>query len=74
MDSNGAPFETTNTASKFFLGLNLIENLRRAKGIQPIPVLMDDVEHITKNNRNFTSDSQVICFIASDEKGTRLAA
>jgi hypothetical protein len=74
MDLNGAPFETTNTASKFFLGLNLIENLRRAKGIQPIPVLMDDVEHITKSNRNFASDSQVICFIASDERSVGLTA
>jgi len=70
MDKNGAPFETTNTASKFFLGLGLIENLRRAKNLINFPVLMDDVEHITKANRNFSNDSQVIAFIASDDTKT----
>ena len=70
MDKNGAPFETTNTASKFFLGLGLIENLRKAKNLINFPVLMDDVEHITKANRNFSNDSQVIAFIASDDTKT----
>ncbi len=66
MDKNGAPFETTNTASKFFLGLGLIENLRAAKNLLNFPILMDDVEHITKANRNFNTNTQVITFIASD--------
>lgn len=73
MDKNGAPFDTTNTASKFFLGLGLIENLRAAKNLPSFPVLMDDVEHITKQNRNFNTTNQVITFVASDVENKLVA-
>ncbi|MFA5466675.1 MAG: hypothetical protein WC251_02380, partial [Candidatus Izemoplasmatales bacterium] len=70
MDDNGAPFETTNTASKFRLGLSMIEGIKGSLHLPDLPVLMDDAEHITPTNRHFQTQSQVVMMVAQEESTT----
>ena len=64
IDDNGVPFDTTNTASKFRLGIAAIEDLKAAKNLYDLPILLDDAEHITDSNRNFSTNAQTIAMIA----------
>jgi len=67
LDSNGVPYETTNTASKIKLGVNIIDILVDKLGMERPAIIIDNSEAITSNNRTFATASQIICLVASDE-------
>ncbi|MDP3130502.1 MAG: hypothetical protein Q8N15_04100, partial [Bacillota bacterium] len=63
MDTNGAPFETTNTAAQYYLGVTLIEAIKHSKGLPDLPILLDDTEHFD-DVPVFNTQSQIImCYV-----------
>jgi hypothetical protein len=60
------PYETANTESKIKIGVKLSNLLSEAFGWSKSPMVIDNAEAVTKNNREFETDAQVITLVADD--------
>lgn len=60
------PYNTANTASKIKIGVKLANQLANALGWNNIPLVIDNCESITDNNRTFETNAQVISLVAKD--------
>lgn len=60
------PYETANTESKIKIGVKLADLLSDAFGWSKSPMVIDNAEAVTKNNRDFETDAQVITLVADD--------
>ncbi len=60
------PYETANTASKIKIGVKISNLLADALGWNKLPMVIDNAEAVTKSNRYFETDAQVITLVADD--------
>ncbi len=60
------PYETANTESKVKVGVKLASLLSEHLGWQAGPIVIDNLESVTENNRNFLVPNQIIGLVASD--------
>jgi hypothetical protein len=60
------PYETANTASKIKIGVKIASLLADALGWNKLPMVIDNAEAVTKSNRYFDTDAQVITLVADD--------
>lgn len=60
------PYETANTESKIKIGVKLSNLLSDAFGWSKSPMVIDNAEAVTKSNRDFETDAQVITLVADD--------
>jgi len=60
------PYETANTASKIKIGVKISNLLADALGWNKLPMVIDNAEAVTKSNRYFDTDAQVITLVADD--------
>jgi hypothetical protein len=60
------PYETANTASKIKIGVKISNLLADALGWNKLPMVIDNAEAVTRSNRQFETDAQVITLVADD--------
>jgi len=60
------PYETANTASKIKIGVKLANLLTEALGWNKLPMVIDNAEAVTRSNRIFDTDTQIITLVADD--------
>jgi hypothetical protein len=60
------PYETANTESKIKIGVKLSNLLSEAFNWSKSPMVIDNAEAVTRNNREFETDAQVITLVADD--------
>jgi len=60
------PYETANTASKIKIGVKIANLLGDNLGWNKLPMVIDNAEAVTRSNRYFETDAQVISLIADD--------
>lgn len=59
------PYDRTNTAQQIKLGIKVIESIRSKLNYASLPIVIDNAEVIV--DRNFETNSQLICLIAGKE-------
>jgi hypothetical protein len=60
------PYETANTASKIKIGVRIANLLADALGWNKLPMVIDNAEAVTRNNRHFDTEAQIITLVADD--------
>jgi len=60
------PYETANTASKIKIGVKISNLLADALGWNKLPMVIDNAEAVTRSNRHFDTDTQIITLVADD--------
>lgn len=60
------PYETANTASKIKIGVKISSLLADALGWNKLPMVIDNAEAVTRSNRYFETDAQIITLVADD--------
>ena len=60
------PYETVNTANKIKVGVKIANQLAKALSWDSVPMVIDNCEAITRNNRTFETDAQIISLVADD--------
>jgi len=60
------PYETANTASKIKIGVKISNLLADALGWNKLPMVIDNAEAVTRSNRHFETDAQIITLVADD--------
>ncbi len=60
------PYETANTASKIKIGVKISNLLADALGWNKLPMVIDNAESVTRSNRHFETDAQIITLVADD--------
>jgi len=62
LNPKGVTYESTNTAEKYQIGVEIVENWRAFYGIETLPIIMDDFEHMDEDHQAFASKSQLLVF------------
>lgn len=66
LDKDGVPYESMNTERKIKYGLKIIDVIVKKLGYEQPPVVIDNCEAITSNNRHFDFSGQTVSLVASD--------
>lgn len=62
------PYSTANTEAKIRTGVKLADRIAEHLGIEPLPMWVDDCEHITVSNRIFDTRSQLVLLVAEEQR------
>jgi DNA repair exonuclease SbcCD ATPase subunit len=65
------PYSTANTEVKIRTGVKLADRIAEHLGIEPLPMWVDDCEHITPSNRQFDTRSQLVLLVAAEKVDER---
>ena len=62
LNAKNVSYESTNTAEKDDIGIEIIENWKAFYHFVDLPILMDDFEHRDENHQQMNTDAQIVAF------------